>query len=587
MAGKRGRKRALRVLATPFTVAAPSGTRIRDRLRPDPADEKVLRLLGRHLGHHQRADLVERIRLGQVKAKDTKRAERKKKLTAVSSSRWAGAMTRVSEDQYQLSIRCLNDERVGLRRSIRIITRRLAAPCGKRSKDGVRGYADRNERVQKQHRVQALKARLAVVEQKIASGCPSVVVGGRRLLKLRHNLADARLTEAQWRERWEGVRLFLTADGESGASYGNYTITVDPSCGSVTIVLPEPLRHLSNAPRGRYQLTGTVRFSHRREEWLDRVTAHRAVRYDIACDPASGRWYLDASWSADFTVLPTPEELKTRSARLLGVDLNADHLAACVLDVHGNPIGDPVTIPLDLTGPTSTRDGRLRAAISDLIELARKHGCVGMAIENLGFADARATGRESMGKGRRGRHFRHTVAGIPTARFRERLRGMANHRGLVVVAVDPAYTSRWGGQHWTRPLQRQSKKITVTRHHAAGVAIGRRALGYGIRRRPGVTPAHRRMSVGRATGQAVSTPRACGTASPPRTAGTPEPGGKTRPCRGDQLALFPDLEDRSRGHPDQGSGARRVGHHGPATPGAVHSILWSRRTSEYDRDGRS
>ncbi|MCX4430052.1 hypothetical protein [Streptomyces mirabilis] len=69
-------------------------------------------------------------------------------------------------------------------------------------------------------------------------------------------------------------------------------------------------------------------------------------------------------------------------------------------------------------------------------------------IEDLGFADARATGRETMGRGRRGKQFRRTVAGIPTARFRERLRGMACHAGLVVIAVDPAYTSLWGGQYW-------------------------------------------------------------------------------------------------------------------------------------------
>ncbi|GAA2654388.1 hypothetical protein [Streptomyces vastus] len=153
-----------------------------------------------------------------------------------------------------------------------------------------------------------------------------------------------------------------------------------------------------------------------------------------------------------------------------------------------------------------------------------------------------------MGRGRRGKAFRRTVAGIPTARFRERLRGMAYHAGLVVVAVDPAYTSRWGGQHWTRPLQEQSKKTTVTRHHAAAVAIGRRALGYGIRRRPGVTGHHRRMVARRATGQAASLPRACGTASPPRTSSTPHPGGKTRLHRGDQLALFPGPQDRSEGH---------------------------------------
>ncbi len=557
MARRRGRKRELRVLAAPFTVAAPSGVRIRDRLRVEAADAKVLRLVGEHLGHHQRADLAERVRLGQVAAKDTRRAERKKKLTAVSSSRWAGAMTRASEDQYQLSMRCLYDERASLLRAIRTITRRLAAPCGKRAKDGVRGYAGPGERAQKQRRLHVLKARLAVVERKIASGRPSITIGGRRLAGLRHHLAEVQLTEAEWRQRWEAERLFLTADGESGAPHGNYTITVDPADGSVTLVLPEPLRHLADQPRRRYRLACTVAFHHRREEWLDRVSAHRAVRYDITCDPARGRWYLDASWSADSAVPPTPDEIKALGRRLLGVDLNADHLAACVLDPHGNPIGEPITIPLDLAGPTSIRDGRLRAAISDLIALAREHGCAGIAMENLGFADARATGRETMGRGQRGKHFRRTVAGIPTARFRERLRGMAYHADLVVVAVDPAYTSRWGGQHWTKPLQQQSTKTTATRHHSASVAIGRRALGFGIRRRPGVTGHHRRMAARRATGQTVSLLRACGTASPPRTAGTPTPGGKTRLCRGDQLALFPGPQDRSEDHrttrPDHGA----------------------------------
>ncbi|MFD6325136.1 hypothetical protein ACFWOL_20210 [Streptomyces sp. NPDC058442] len=545
MAKRRG-KRTLREIAAPFTVAAPSGARIRDRLRLAPADEKVLRLVGEHLGHHQRADLAERVSLGVVPVKGNRRAERKKALTAVSSSRWAGAMTRTSEDQYQLSLRCLYDQAAGLRRAVRTIERRLAVPCGKRVGEA-RGYADQSERFHKQCRLQSLKTRLAGVEQRIASGRPAITVGGRGLLKKRHHLAGAQLTEEQWRRRWEASRLFLTADGESAAPFGNYTITVDPGDGAVTLVLPEPLRHLANAPRGRYRLQCTVLFHHLREEWLDRVTANRAVRYDIVHNPARGRWYLDASWSSDKATPPTPEEIRAAGARMLGVDLNADHLAATVLDEHGNPAGEPHTVPLDLTGPATTRDGRLRAAIRRLISIAHEHGCAGITIENLGFTDARATGRETMGRGQRGKGFRRTVAGIPTARFRERLRGMAHHHGLIVIAVDPAYTSIWGGKHWTPSLQQQTR-TTVTRHHGAAVAIGRRGLGHRIRRRPGVTAPDQRIGQRRATGQTASLPGPRGTTSPPRTAGTPPQGGKTRPRRGDQFVLFPGLEDRSRGH---------------------------------------
>ncbi|MDO0911734.1 hypothetical protein QQM39_12985 [Streptomyces sp. DT2A-34] len=551
---RRGGKSELRAIAAPFTVAAPSGARVRDRLRLSGADIEVLTLAGDHLGQHQRSDLAARIALGNVPMRDTGRARRKRALTAVSSSRWAGAMTRASEDQYQLSMRCLFDERAGLRRAIISICKRLSVPCGQR-KGKTRGYADQNERFHKQRRVQALTTRLAVVEQRIEDGHPAIVDGGRRLLKTRHHLAEARLTEPEWRQRWDAARLFLTADGESGAPYGNYTITADPHDGSVTLVLPEPLRHLANAPRGRYKLTCTVTFSHRREEWLDRVIARRAVRYDIVHDPARGRWYLDASWAADHTVVPDPDELRASGERLLAVDLNADHLAAIVLDTHGNPVGEPLTVPLDLTGRSSRRDGQLRAAITELLDSARGHGCAGIVIEDLGFSDARQTGRETLGRGKRGKKFRRTVAGIPTTRFRERLRGMAYHQGLVVVAVDPAYTSRWGGQHWQAPLQRQTK-TSATRHHGAAVAIGRRGLGHRVRRRPGVTVPDQRIGQRRATGQTVPVPPPRGTTGPPRTAGMPLRGGKTRPCRGDQLVLFPGPQDRSEGHrttrPDYG-----------------------------------
>ncbi|MFD5796237.1 hypothetical protein ACFWIO_22410 [Streptomyces diastatochromogenes] len=548
MARKRGRKRELRAIAAPFTVAAPSGARIRDRLKGLTAtDVKVLTAVGEHLGHHQRTDLAVRVRIGNAAVKDTQRAGRKRQLTQVSSSRWAGAMTRASEDQYQLSMRCLSAERAGLRRRIRRVEQRLVVPCGRRN-GKVRGYADQNERYQKQRHLQALKTRLEAVERRITDGHPAIVVGGGRLVNTRHHLSEARLSIQDWQARWQAARFFLTADGESGAPYGNYTITVHPETGEVTLTLPQPLRHLANAPRGRYRLPSAVRFSHRREEWLDRATTHRAVRYDIVRDPARDRWYLDASWAADPTLPPTPEEIRAWGRRLLAVDLNADHLAGWVLDEHGNPVGRPLTVPLDLTGPTGRRDGRLRAAVTQLINLAQQHDCAGIVIEDLGFTDARAIGREMMGRGSRSKAFRRTVAAIPTARFRERLRGMACHRGLVVVAVDPAYTSRWSGQHWAKPLQQQNEKISVTRHHAAAVAIGRRGLGYRIRRRRGVTPAHRRMSAGRATGQTEPVLRPCGTTSPPRTAGMPLEGSKTQPCQGDQLVLFPGPQDRSEGH---------------------------------------
>jgi hypothetical protein len=131
--------------------------------------------------------------------------------------------------------------------------------------------------------------------------------------------------------------------------------------------------------------------------------------------------------------------------------------------------GTPVTVPLDLAGlSTSARDGRLRAAISGLIATARQHGAHAVVIEDLDFIEARVEGRERTGtrpaRGRRGRGFRRAVVGIPTGKFRDRLVQMTANAGLSVIVTDPAYTSRWGAQHWLAPMQEHHPETTG--HHA-------------------------------------------------------------------------------------------------------------------------
>jgi hypothetical protein len=178
--------------------------------------------------------------------------------------------------------------------------------------------------------------------------------------------------------------------------------------------------------------------------------------------------------------------------------LNVDHLACWVLDESGNPTGPPHTIPLVLAGlPASTRDGRLRAAITAVLHLATASSCRSIVVENLDFTDARQVGRETLGRGARGKRFRRAIAGIPTRKFRDLLTGMAANAGLWIIAVDPGWTSVWGRHYWQAPSNQSTKpSITVTGHHAAAVVIARRGLGMGARRRPGVTAHDQRIVAG-------------------------------------------------------------------------------------------
>jgi IS605 OrfB family transposase len=225
----------------------------------------------------------------------------------------------------------------------------------------------------------------------------------------------------------------------------------------------------------------------------------------------------------------------------VALDVNAGHLAVAVATADGNVLGTPATIGLDLARlPAATRDGRLRATITSIIVTARQHGARAIVIEDLDFAQVRAEGRERAGsrpsRGRRGRAFRRLVAGIPTGKLRDRLVQMAANAGLHVLVVDPAYTSRWGTEHWLASLREHHPNTTG--HHAAALVTGRRGLGHRARRRatpPGQAPRDREphRPGGGGTASPRETPDPPAAPAAPRKPATPRdpwqpPGTKTR-----------------------------------------------------------
>ncbi|ALC18423.1 IS200/IS605 family element transposase accessory protein TnpB [Streptomyces pristinaespiralis] len=516
----------LREVAAPFVVTGPSGVAVRTRLKGLTAgDEEVLRLVGAHLGSLASRDLKARCVEGLEHSAESW-AVRKRELTGVSSSRWAGSITKATHDQWALARHGQAAHIQGLEAGIRTIAHRLSLPVGaKGTKRAAGGYRSRREWHAKARRLRVLEDRLGRVRAERDAGRVRVVRGGRRLARTRHHLADAGLTAAQWRQRWEAGRWFLQADGESGKRFGNETIRITPE-GEVSIKLPAPLAHLANAAHGRYVLAGRVRFAHRGQEWADRVAAHRAVAYRIHHDTGRDRWYVTASWQ----IPPTPTvPLEAALAHgVIGVDTNAGHLAAWRLDTHGNPIGDPRRFFYDLTGSAPHRDAQVRHALTRLLHWARSCGVKAIAVEDLDFQAEKT--REKHGRRRR---FRQLISGMPTGRLRARLVSMADATGITIIAVDPAYTSRWGAQHWQKPLTSTTRK--TSRHDAASIAIGRRAQGHPIRRRTTPPPHDQSDRAGHRTVQADR--RALGREEPrpripgPRTRCVPPDAERTRATR--------------------------------------------------------
>jgi hypothetical protein len=201
-------------------------------------------------------------------------------------------------------------------------------------------------------------------------------------------------------------------------------------------------------------LSGTAVFCYRGQEWAQQITGGNSVSYTITRTSGRAGRYLSASWaipSVPYWVgtqgRGAGDDLHT-TGPVVGVDLNDGHLAVRRLDAHGNPVGPAQRIDFDITGTSARRDAHVRHAITQMIRYTWRHHITAIAVEDLDFADTRATGRETMGRGARGKRFRKTVSGIPTAVFGRRLAGMAAHAGIQLFAVNPAYSSFWGDARW-------------------------------------------------------------------------------------------------------------------------------------------
>ena len=183
-----------------------------------------------------------------------------------------------------------------------------------------------------------------------------------------------------------------------------------------------------------------------------------------------------------------------------------------VLRLTGEHLGRLASLRFlyDLSGTAQHRDAQIRHAITRLLHWAKSCGVAAIAIEDLDFTAEKT--REKHGRKKR---FRQLISGIPTGNLKARLISMAAEQDLAIVAVDPAYTSQWGGQYWQKPLATPRRKMS--RHDAAGIAIGRRALGYPIRRRTAPPPQHRSDAAGHRTAQADRDSRGREETRPPVT----------------------------------------------------------------------
>ena len=191
-------------------VQAPCVTtmRIRARLHVSDADRAVIVALGTHLGRLARADLAKRSRAG-LDHSEKVWAQRKRSITKESSSRWAGAITKASNDAYATARRNQLRQRADLTRAIATLEEKIELSCHSAKERGELramragrklkfGYRSEGELAMKRQRLQHLRARRARLDQELDAGRVHITRGGKCLLRHRLHLDQAG-TESQKR----------------------------------------------------------------------------------------------------------------------------------------------------------------------------------------------------------------------------------------------------------------------------------------------------------------------------------------------------------------------------------------------------
>ena len=266
------------------------------------------------------------------------------------------------------------------------------------------------------------------------------------------------------------ARWRIEAIGGGDEPFGNLTITIT-AAGEVSIRLPR----LAGAPSGTLGAAGMSC-----PPWPRSPCAENGM-----ADP-------DYQWQArllrDYTQARTRRRLPHRVSTIkpgtlgtsavapnsavraagpvVGVDLNDGHLAVRRLDPHGNPVGRPERIEYRLTGRSNRRDAQVRHAITRLIRYASDTASPpSRSRTSTSRTHALPAGRPWAAQSRQTvpqDRSRHSDRRLPPTPYRA-----GSPAGIALWAVNPAYSSTWGDQHWRRPYK------NVTRHEAAATVIGR------------------------------------------------------------------------------------------------------------------
>ena len=329
----------------------------------------------------------------------------------------------------------------------------------------------------KRRRLANLEHRLKVLETELKAGLVRLCFGSKALWRKQHHLeANGYASHEAWIEEWRDARsdeffVLGSRDETAGCQLCQAGIAED---GSLTLKLRMPD---SLADRyGKHLTIRGVRFAYgheqvlaalqrnadyavcRREhgEKLARTTdLGQAISYRFKRDAKGWRVFV----STEMEDVPVMTD-KRRGA--IGVDLNANHLAACETDASGNYV-HAFRVPLVTYGKSRHQAGALIGdAVARVVEYARRVGKP-VVMERLDFRQKKAA---LEGESRK---YSRMLSSLSYAKTLACFLSRGHREGVGIHQVNPAFSSVIGRVKF---MDRYGLNV----HQAAALVLARRLL---------------------------------------------------------------------------------------------------------------
>ena len=351
----------------------------------------------------------------------------------------------------------------------------------------------------KAHQKSRYRARLSTQIEKIADNIgkiPAMCFGSKKLFNKQFFLKENNLNNhAEWLDEWQSSRssqfMVLGSKDETCGNQGAQLYVDNDGEFRLSLRLPDALGGgkvelsgfdfnygksavLAACAENERRRAANVKALTRSSPWVkDRKTGELRpqTKNEVLSSygqPLTMRFMRHKfGWTLAMTVEePAPEEIAgSYENGCLGVDVNADHLAVCVVTQDGNKKHvEDIPCPASAKGlTTGQRMAMIGDAVKRVVEVAKQHH-VGVGIEKLDFSRKKQAMKETANK-----HHRTMLSAFAYNMVLSLIERRCYREGLPCKAVNPAMTSIIG------MFKYHSNQNTT--HQAAAQVIARRTLG--------------------------------------------------------------------------------------------------------------